>query len=181
MKKELYLASIDIPTGINCSFNGITLECSKNSVSLRRKIDDPKINVAIADGKITFSSSKPDKRSRKIVQAYIAHINNLFTGLDSRYTYRLEACNVHFPMTLKVEKESLLINNFLGEKTPRKAVILPNVEVQIKGAQITVASHDKEAAGQTAANFEKATKVRNRDRRVFQDGIYIVDKAGGAA
>jgi large subunit ribosomal protein L6 len=79
-------------------------------------------------------------------------------------------------MTLKVEGSKLAINNFLGEKKPRFAEILPNVNVDIKGQNITVSSPDKEAAGQTAANFEKATKVKNRDRRIFQDGIYIVEK-----
>ena len=81
-------------------------------------------------------------------------------------------------MTLKIEGNKLAVNNFLGEKIPRYAYILPNVEVQIKGSLITILSTDKEAAGQTAANFEKATKVTNRDRRIFQDGIYIHDKPG---
>ena len=102
----------------------------------------------------------------------------MFKGINEKFAYKLEACNVHFPMTLKIEGNKLAINNFLGEKTPRHAEILPNVDVDIKGQVITLTSHDKEAAGQTAANFEKATKVRNRDRRIFQDGIYITQKPG---
>ena len=41
-----------------------------------------------------------------------------------------------------------------------------------------VSSVDKELAGQVAANFETATKVPMKDRRVFQDGIFIINKAG---
>jgi len=35
-----------------------------------------------------------------------------------------------------------------------------------------------EDAGQTAANIERATKIKGFDPRVFQDGIYIIEKPG---
>ena len=92
--------------------------------------------------------------------------------------YHLEAVNVHFPMSLKIEGGKLAINNFFGEKTPRYAKILPNVEVKLEGQKIIIISSNKEAAGQTAANFEKATKIKNRDKRIYQDGIYITQKPG---
>jgi large subunit ribosomal protein L6 len=180
MKSEEYIQTMDIPSGVQCNINGRELICSKNGVTLKRVINDLSIDVTLAGDKINFRAGKPDKRARKVIMAYMAHIRNVFTGLESKYTYKLETCNVHFPMTLKHDKNVLMINNFLGEKTPRKAVILPGVDVMLKGSQITLTSHDKEAVGQTAANIEKATIVRNRDRRVFQDGIYIIEKAGVA-
>ena len=35
---------------------------------------------------------------------------------------------------------------------------------------------DRDGVAQTAANIEQATIVRNRDRRIFQDGIYLIEK-----
>src|SRR3989344_4935855 len=91
-----------------------------------------------------------------------------------------ESCNVHFPVTLKVEGNKFVITNFLGEKTPRFAKIPQGVKVEVKGQKITVSSHNKDLAGQTAANLEKATKIRSRDRRIFQDGIFLVERPAGA-
>jgi large subunit ribosomal protein L6 len=82
----------------------------------------------------------------------------------------------HFPIKNIVEGNHLVIQNFLGERAPRKADILPDVKVEVKAETITVSGVDKERVGQTAANIERATKVTNRDIRVFQDGIYIIKR-----
>jgi ribosomal protein L6P/L9E len=37
-------------------------------------------------------------------------------------------------------------------------------------------SVDKEAAGTVAGLMEKISVVKNRDRRTYQDGIYIIEK-----
>lgn len=178
MKQEIN-EMVKIPEGITCEYTEGILKCSKSSTSLELKLDIPKIEVSVRDGQIMIHSKKANRVQRKTVNSVIAHIKNIFAGLDEKFTYKLEAVNVHFPMTLKVEGDTLVINNFLGEKVPRTAKILENVDVEIKGQQIIISSHYKSLAGQTAANFEKATKVGNRDRRIFQDGIYITSKPGG--
>ena len=81
-------------------------------------------------------------------------------------------------MTVKIEGSKLIINNFLGEKEKRFASIVPGVKVDVKGQQIILSGADVESVGQSAANIEKATWVANRDRRVFQDGIFITSKDG---
>ncbi len=42
--------------------------------------------------------------------------------------------------------------------------------------EVMVSGIDKERVGQTMANIEQATRVRGFDIRIFQDGIYLVDK-----
>ena len=60
---------------------------------------------------------------------------------------------------------------------PRRAAILSGVDVRVENkTDVIVSGIDKEAVGQTAANIERCTTVKNRDRRVFQDGIYRVAK-----
>ena len=68
------------------------------------------------------------------------------------------------------------IRNFLGEKGARKAKIVGSAEVRVEKDMLILTGTDKESVGQTAANIEAACRISKRDRRVFQDGIYIVEK-----
>jgi len=167
---------LEIPEGITCEYNNGILKCKKDSQELSKEINIPQVKVAIAGNTITLECEKGNQKTYKIIMAFIAHLKNLFSGLEEKFVYKLEAANVHFPMTTKIEGDKVVINNFLGEKVPRYAKILPGSEVEIKGQQITVTSASKESAGQTAANLEKATKVKGRDRRIYQDGIFISEK-----
>jgi large subunit ribosomal protein L6 len=168
---ELQDASIEIkPTEIVVKGHGREL---KRKIALPKKV---KLNV---EGKnLEISCENATKREAKVIGSLVAHIKNMLAGLKNEFVYKLEICNVHFPMNVKAEKEIVTIKSFLGEKAERRAKILPNVKVEIKGNIITISSHDKELAGQTAANIETAAKQTKKDRRVFQDGIFITEKCG---
>ena len=56
--------------------------------------------------------------------------------------------------------------------------LLDGVKVEVKGDSITITGVDREKIGQTVANIERATRVKNRDVRVFQDGVYRTSKGG---
>lgn len=177
MKKSVS-AQIEIPEGITCELVGRAIKCKKDGMELSKEINSPGLSVSFDSNTMNLEFQSVNKNGLKVINSLRAHIKNMFDGLNKKHEYMLKACNVHFPMTLKVDGKRLVINNFLGEKTPRYAKILPSVEVKVSGQDITVSSHDKDLAGQTAANIEKATKIRFKDRRVFQDGIFITNKPG---
>ena len=105
-------------------------------------------------------------------------MTNMVKGVTEGFTYTLKALYSHFPMTLAVKGNQFVVNNYFGERVPRHANILPGVEVKVQNkTEVVVSGLDKEAVGQTAANIERCTTVKKRDRRVFQDGIYLIDKA----
>ena len=177
MKRKI-LEEINIPEGINCEITHEGLKVSMGGNSLLKEIDKPGIKIHVKDGKIIIECKGAHREDNAFIKSLAAHLSNIFDGLHKPFVYELEICNVHFPMTAKVEGSKLIISNFLGEKEKRTANVLENVKVDIKGQKITVSSSDKAAAGQTAANIEKATKITKRDRRVFQDGIFITSKPG---
>jgi large subunit ribosomal protein L6 len=79
-------------------------------------------------------------------------------------------------MQVNVEDEGVVIENFLGEKAPRRAPIHGNTDVSVDGEELTLSGPDIEAVGQTAADIEQLTRVTDKDVRVFQDGVYITQK-----
>jgi large subunit ribosomal protein L6 len=168
--------SVEIPEGISCNIEGYNLTCSKDGKQTVKSFDLPTTEISTENNQITFTCPSGNKTHYKKIKTFVAHINNIFNGLQNPFIYKLEIGHVHFPMTVKVEGDKVTITNFLGETTLRTAKIHPNTTVDIKGTEISVTSHDKEAAGQTAANIEKAVRINNRDRRIFQDGIHITEK-----
>jgi large subunit ribosomal protein L6 len=83
-------------------------------------------------------------------------------------------------MNVSVSGDQLIIKNFLGEKSPRTVKLKKGVTVKVDGDKILVESADKDLAGSMASDIELLTSKRNRDLRVFQDGIYMIEKAGKA-
>ncbi|MEK6848792.1 MAG: 50S ribosomal protein L6 [Nanoarchaeota archaeon] len=169
---------IEVPEGINVTIsdNEITAKKEKNNLTLKYR----GILAEAKGNKINLNGIKNTKKDKRVVKTISAHIKNMFNGLIKPYEYKLQICAVHFPITVSVDKNKnvLVIKNFLGEKNERTAKILANVVVEVAKEIITISSSNKEAAGQTAANIEIATKIRNRDRRTFQDGIFITEKCG---
>ncbi|WP_456397853.1 50S ribosomal protein L6 [Palaeococcus sp. (in: euryarchaeotes)] len=169
---------VEIPEGVNVEVSGNLVKVKGPKGELERVFDYPGVKILEEDGKVVIYKEFPRRKDIAIARTYKAHINNMIKGVMEGFQYKLKAVYSHFPMTIKVQGDMVVIENFLGENAPRKAKILPGVTVKVHGQEITVEGIDKEAVGQTAANIEQATKVRYRDRRVFQDGIYIVDKGG---
>ena len=176
--KNNYSISVVIPEGIVCKFSGNVLQCSKGNTTLSRTFEIPNLTLELNEKEISIKSAKSNKKSIANANSFVSHIKNMIHGLKERFVYEMEICNVHFPMTVKVDKDKVLITNFLGEKVPRSANIVPRVEVKVEGTKIKISCADVEKAGQTAANIEKASAVTNKDRGIFQDGIFITKKPG---
>ena len=173
--KKQFMEEIPIPENVTIELNGNIINIKGPNGENKLKLMDPKIKLKKEDNKIFLTSNKNRKEKTSIMTS-IAHINNNIQGVLNFYIYTLKICSSHFPMTVSVSNNNLIIKNFLAEKIPRKAKILPNVDVKIDGNNIIVKSLNKEAAGQTAANMEQACRITDKDRRIFMDGIYITKK-----
>ena len=138
--------------------------------------------ITMQNGTIHVKIPGSSRRSEALLGTIISKIKNLVRGVTEGYTYRLKIIASHFPITVKVDKDQVLIENFLGERYTRKAKIVGrDTKVMVKGDDVIVTGINKEHVGQTAANIELACKIKRKDPRKFLDGIYLYQKETGIA
>lgn len=171
---------ITIPDGVEVTFENEVLTVKGSNGALSRKFSHPKITISTSGNTITVECKNPRRKQKALVGTFVAHMRNMITGVTTGFEYHMKTVYSHFPIKTAVEGNEFVIHNFLGERSPRKALILDGVSVEIKGDDVIVKGADKEKVGQTVANIERATAVKKRDIRVFQDGIYRTSKGGGA-
>jgi large subunit ribosomal protein L6 len=179
MKKTLK-KTVAIPEGTS-----VELELPKVIVQgplgkSEREFRSEGVELKKTDNKIVIECAAATKKEKKEMNSIAAHIANMIIGVAKGFEYRLQVCSIHFPITVKLdnEKNALVIKNFLGERKDREVELSPDIKTTIEGDIITLNGLDVEKVSQFAADIETATKIKARDRRVYQDGIFIISKAG---
>ena len=168
---------IDVPEGVELKLEGSTAEVSGPKGKLTRTFGFPKLVLKVDGRKVSIEAESKRRKNKAAVNTVKSHLQNMFKGVTNGIVCKLRVVYSHFPMTVKVEGKRVFIKNFLGERAPRVAKIVGDVNVEVSGDEIVVSGIDKEYVGQTAFNIEQATFVKYRDLRTFQDGCYIVERA----
>lgn len=177
MKKEL-IKKIEIPEGIEVSLSGDRVIVKSGDKKNEREFDLANVDLQKKGNEIIVENKKASKKEKREINTMVSHIKNMIKGVQEKFEYKLKICFSHFPITVDIKGNEALIKNFLGERYPRKVRIPEGAKVEVDKEIITITSSDKEIAGQAAANFENITRITNRDRRIFQDGIFITSKCG---
>nr|AAU82129.1 LSU ribosomal protein L6P [uncultured archaeon GZfos10C7]QNO54066.1 50S ribosomal protein L6 [Methanosarcinales archaeon ANME-1 ERB6] len=179
---------IPIPENVNLTISGRLVKVEGPKGAIERELWQPGLRIQIEKrdngDEVVIRSDSGRKKKRAMAGTYASHLKNMITGVESGFFYRLKVVHAHFPTQIAVAKDgnSVSVSNFLGEKKARIAKIEEGVKVEIKGKgeEIVVSGIDKVLVGQTAANLEQTTRIKGYDPKVFQDGIYLVEKGVGA-
>ncbi|RLG14389.1 MAG: 50S ribosomal protein L6 [Candidatus Nanohalarchaeota archaeon] len=173
---------IELADEVEASFDSNVLTIKGKLGEIKREFSYPLINLEVKDKTIIVSSSKDRKKQKAIVGAWTARANNMIRGVNKPFVYKLKLVFSHFPMKVKIENNRIIVSNYLGGKGVREVKIKEDVEVKMlkegSSEYLTVESTNKEHAGLYAAKIERLCVAKNKDRRVFQDGIYLIEKPG---
>jgi len=169
---------LETPADVDASFEGLELTVSGPNGAVTRQLWYPNVSVSVEGDAVVIESEEEDKRTAATMGTFESHVENMFHGVTEGWAYEMQVLYAHFPMQVRVEGDEVVIENFLGERAPRRTTVHGDTEVAVDGESIRLSGPDKEAVGQTAADIEQLTRINDKDTRVFQDGVYITRKPG---
>ena len=167
---------IEIPESVQVTVEGKEVIVKGEKGELRKILPDYDIKVSQSGNEVTLGYKENTKKRKRTLHTSAAHIKNMAQGVTEGFEYKLKICSGHFPMNVSLKGDVLEVKNFIGESVPRKLKIKQGVEVKVNGDIIEVKGNDKELSGIVAGDIEKLTKRPGFDKRIFQDGIYIIEK-----
>jgi large subunit ribosomal protein L6 len=167
---------IELPDDVSASVDHLDLTVEGPNGTVTRRLWYPDVSVTVEDSVVQIENDATDAKTLATVGTFESHIQNIIHGVTEGWEYEMEVFYSHFPMQVSVEEEDIVISNFLGETASRRTPIHGDTEVQVSDEEITLSGPDIEDVGQTAADIEQLTRVKDKDPRVFQDGVYITQK-----
>jgi len=171
--------SIQIPDDVEVLIEGKKVVVKGPKGTLTRDFQQTPIFIGLDGKTIKVWAEWPRKKEAALVGTIDSHIRNLIRGVKKGFTYKIKIVFSHFPISVKVKDKWVLIENFSGERTPRKAKIVGNAKVKVQNEDVIIEDISLEDVSQTAANIEQATKVKKKDPRVFLDGLFVYEHGEG--
>jgi len=173
--------TIQVPDNVNVSLEGKKINVKGAKGTLTRDFSFATIAIEDEGKNIRIFAKWPRKKEAALVGTITSHIQNMITGVTKGYSYKLKIVFSHFPISVKIQDKNIMIENFIGERRARRIKIVGDVKVKIEPEDIIVEGINLEDVSQTAANIEQATRVKNKDPRVFLDGIYVYERNEGVS
>nr|MDO8114416.1 50S ribosomal protein L6 [Candidatus Sigynarchaeota archaeon] len=185
MKYAYISREVKIPADqkVSCKLDGKKVEVKGPKGMVARDFSHARnveLNMPSKD-KITVEAKFPRKADMAMVGTVEGHIKNMIIGVTQGFKYKMVIAYAHFPVTCSVDKNKNIfeIKNFQGERGNRTVPIVGNVKITTTKDQVVIEGIDKEEVSLNAGRIQQCAKVFHKDRRIFQDGIYVFEKYAG--
>ncbi|MGY5872439.1 MAG: 50S ribosomal protein L6 [Candidatus Thorarchaeota archaeon] len=176
---SVYDQRIEIPSECQVTLEDKTVTVTGPKGTLDRSFPEPQTSIKIEGNELIVSTHVSRKRAKALVGTVVAHVRNMMLGVRLGYEYEMKIVFSHFPISVEQQGDIMLIKNFIGERGMRKANLIGDVQIRTTEDEIFISGIDIEHVSQSAANIQQACKIRDKDRRVFLDGIYVIRKKKG--
>ncbi len=176
---ELHEAAIEIPDKVKVFEHHRIISVEGPLGKTRKNFKKIPIDIQIKDKNIVLKSQGTRKGDYAIFKTAESLVRTLIKGVQTGYTFKMKIVYAHFPITVKVKDGSIHVENFQGERAPRVSKIFGATKITPKGDDVLITGPVLTDVSQTCASLQQNTKVKNKDSRVFLDGIYLFEKHDG--
>ena len=171
--------TLQIPDDVQLNLEGRRVTVKGAKGTLTRDFSFAPLSMKLEGKNVHIWAEWPRKKEASLVGTVNSHIQNMIIGVRKGFTYKVKIVFSHFPISVKLKDKAILIENFTGERSPRKAKVIGDVQVKILSEDIYIQGTDLEDVSHTAANIEQATKIKRKDPRIFLDGLYVYERSEG--
>jgi large subunit ribosomal protein L6 len=176
-KKEKGTLKMALPEKVTAELADSVLTIKGPSGEVSRDFSKVPIGVKVSGREVAFEAFGTRRSDHAVLNTCQSHVTNMIKGVTQGFKYKLKVAYAHFPITIKVKGPEVHIENFYGERFPRIAKIVGSqTKVSSEGDDVIVVGPSIEEVSQTAANIELATRVKEKDVRIFLDGVYIFER-----
>ena len=176
---EIHEVSIPVPDPVKVSASHKILNVEGPLGKTRKNFKRIPVDLQVSGKNIIIKSLGTRKTDYAIFKTSESLVKTLIKGVQTGYTYKMKIVYAHFPITVKTKDGYIHVENFQGERAPRVSKIFGNTKVVAKGDDVVITGSVLTEVSQTAAALQQNTKVKNKDHRVFLDGIYLFEKHDG--
>ena len=170
---------INIPNDVTVTLKSNTLQINGPVGRTYKNFKKIPVNIELKNDKIILKATGTRKKHYAILNTSKSLIKTLCNGVLKGYTIKMKIVYSHFPVTVQVEDKKVLIKNFQGEKAARTITIMGDTKITPQKDDVILTGPVLTDVTQTAARIELKTRVKNKDHRVFLDGIYRYYKSEG--
>ena len=179
MRQPEISRTVQVPDGVTINLEGKKVTVKGAKGTLKRDFSFIPISINADGNTVRVWAEWPRKKEAALIGTIHSHIQNMISGVQKGFTYKIKIVFSHFPISVKVQGQTVLIENLTGERRARKAKILGDVKVKVEAEDVVIQGLNLEDVSQTAANIEQVTKVKRKDPRIFLDGLYVYERNEG--
>lgn len=177
MSTREHVSTSEIPEGISVSLEERTILVKGKLGTIKKDFTKLPAFLTIENNIVKIEPYGTRRKDFAISKTAQSIINNMIKGVQNGYKYRMKIVFAHFPITVKIKDGKVHVENFFGERKARISNIVgDSTKVAIEGDDIVITGPHLEHVSQTAANIELSTRVKNKDQRVFLDGVYVYSR-----
>ncbi len=177
MSTREHVSTLEIPDGISVSLEDRIISVKGKLGTIKKDFTKLPAFLTIENNIVKIEPYGTRRKDFAISKTAQSIINNMIRGVQNGYKYRMKIVFAHFPITVKIKDGKVHVENFFGERKARISNIVgDSTKVAIEGDDIVITGPHLEHVSQTAANIELSTRVKNKDQRVFLDGVYVYSR-----